>query len=96
MKIIRYRYNGTISHGLLEGDMVVPILGSIFDTFSVSSNRIPLEKATILSPVVPSKAVCVGLNYLDHAQEFNLQLPPEPILKRRLMSMSLAIPVRTM
>jgi len=80
MKIIRYRYNGTISHGLLEGDMVVPILGSIFDTFSVGSNRIPLEKTTILSPVVPSKAVCVGLNYLDHAQEFNLQLPPEPIL----------------
>jgi 2-keto-4-pentenoate hydratase/2-oxohepta-3-ene-1,7-dioic acid hydratase in catechol pathway len=80
MKIIRYTYNGTTGHGLLEGDMVVPIQGSIFESFSVSPDRIPVDQTTILSPVVPSKAVCVGLNYLDHAQEFNLQLPPEPIL----------------
>jgi 2-keto-4-pentenoate hydratase/2-oxohepta-3-ene-1,7-dioic acid hydratase in catechol pathway len=80
MRIIRYQYHATTSHGLLEGNVVVPIEGSIFETFNVSSQHIPLDEVTILSPVVPSKAVCVGLNYLDHAQEFNLQLPPEPIL----------------
>ncbi len=80
MKIIRYMHNGATGHGLLEGDTVVPIQGSIFEFFSVSPDRIPIGQITILSPVVPSKAVCVGLNYLDHAQEFNLQLPPEPIL----------------
>lgn len=28
----------------------------------------------------PSKVVCVGLNYVDHAREANMELPTEPIL----------------
>ena len=28
----------------------------------------------------PSKIVCIGLNYSDHATESNMQLPPEPII----------------
>ena len=33
-----------------------------------------------LHPVQPSKVVCVGLNYRDHAEELNMDLPEEPIL----------------
>ncbi|WP_158800080.1 fumarylacetoacetate hydrolase family protein [Pedobacter sp. L105] len=33
------------------------------------------------SPVArPSKIVCIGLNYADHAKETNAALPPEPII----------------
>lgn len=33
------------------------------------------------SPVArPSKIVCIGLNYADHAKETNAPLPPEPII----------------
>ena len=32
------------------------------------------------APVMPSKIVCVGLNYKDHAAEQNKPLPPEPLL----------------
>jgi 2,4-diketo-3-deoxy-L-fuconate hydrolase len=28
----------------------------------------------------PSKIVCIGLNYSDHARESNMQLPPEPVI----------------
>src|SRR4051812_30117232 len=28
----------------------------------------------------PSKIVCIGLNYSDHAKESNMELPKEPIL----------------
>ena len=28
----------------------------------------------------PSKIVCVGLNYIDHAKELNMELPKEPII----------------
>ena len=28
----------------------------------------------------PSKIICIGLNYSDHAQESNMQLPPEPVI----------------
>lgn len=28
----------------------------------------------------PSKIICVGLNYLDHAEESNMQIPKEPVI----------------
>ncbi len=28
----------------------------------------------------PSKIICIGLNYSDHAQESNMQVPPEPVV----------------
>src|SRR5215831_15803141 len=28
----------------------------------------------------PSKIVCIGLNYSDHAKESNMTLPPEPVI----------------
>jgi 2-keto-4-pentenoate hydratase/2-oxohepta-3-ene-1,7-dioic acid hydratase in catechol pathway len=34
----------------------------------------------ILPPVVPSKVVCVGLNYRDHAKELGFDLPKEPLI----------------
>ena len=40
----------------------------------------PLAALSLLSPVVPSKIVCVGLNYNDHAAEMGHELPKEPIL----------------
>jgi len=36
--------------------------------------------AELLSPVAPSKIVCVGLNYRRHAEEMNIPLPPEPLI----------------
>jgi 2-keto-4-pentenoate hydratase/2-oxohepta-3-ene-1,7-dioic acid hydratase in catechol pathway len=36
--------------------------------------------ARILAPVRPSKIVCVGLNYRDHALEVGKALPAEPLL----------------
>lgn len=33
-----------------------------------------------LPPVKPEKIVCVGLNYVDHAEELKMELPDEPII----------------
>lgn len=42
--------------------------------------KIP-EGSRLGSPVArPSKILCIGLNYADHAKETNAALPPEPIL----------------
>ena len=42
----------------------------------------PVSKQTRLGPPVarPSKIVCIGLNYSDHAAESNMQLPNEPVI----------------
>jgi 2-keto-4-pentenoate hydratase/2-oxohepta-3-ene-1,7-dioic acid hydratase in catechol pathway len=39
-----------------------------------------LGGVTLLAPVRPSKIVCVGLNYKDHAGEVGKELPAEPLL----------------
>jgi len=39
------------------------------------------EDVRLGSPIVrPSKIVCIGLNYADHAKETNAPLPPEPVI----------------
>src|SRR5690242_19400343 len=39
-----------------------------------------LERVRVLAPVMPSKIVCVGLNYKDHAIETGKALPAEPLI----------------
>src|SRR4029078_2036699 len=39
-----------------------------------------LSAVRLLPPVLPSKIVCVGLNYKDHAGEVGKALPAEPLL----------------
>jgi 2-keto-4-pentenoate hydratase/2-oxohepta-3-ene-1,7-dioic acid hydratase in catechol pathway len=51
----------------------------------VESNKGKLPKLAkdirLASPVArPSKLVCIGLNYADHAKETNAQIPKEPII----------------
>lgn len=41
---------------------------------------LPLASASLLPPVHPSKIVCVGRNYLDHAKELGNEPPAEPLI----------------
>ena len=48
---------------------------------SGAGTRSALGSVTLASPIPrPSKIVCVGLNYLDHATEQNTPLPEHPLL----------------
>jgi 2,4-diketo-3-deoxy-L-fuconate hydrolase len=50
---------------------------------ALETNRLPEVDASVrwASPVArPSKIVCIGLNYADHATESNMQLPAEPVV----------------
>ncbi len=51
----------------------------------VAQNQDKLERlhddVRLGSPIArPSKIVCIGLNYADHAHETNAPLPPEPVI----------------
>lgn len=43
-------------------------------------NPLPLDQATLLPSVVPSKIVCIGRNYKEHATELGNEVPKEPLL----------------
>ena len=39
-----------------------------------------LADVRLLAPVIPSKIVCVGKNYGEHAAEMESQVPDQPLL----------------
>lgn len=39
-----------------------------------------LDQLKLLSPVQPSKIICVGRNYAEHAAELGNEVPPEPLI----------------
>ena len=87
MKIIKFNIKGVEKTGLLEGDNVLELSWSVIEALNSPSNLkfkkdsiYKLEEIKIETPIKPSKIVCVGLNYKDHAQELNMDIPEEPIL----------------
>ncbi|WAM32216.1 fumarylacetoacetate hydrolase family protein [Caldicellulosiruptor naganoensis] len=78
MKLGRFFYANKTFFGLVEDDMV-RVVKSI-DPLTVSNETYPKEALKILSPVKPSKVICVGLNYKDHANELKLEIPQTPVL----------------
>jgi 2-keto-4-pentenoate hydratase/2-oxohepta-3-ene-1,7-dioic acid hydratase in catechol pathway len=77
-RYLRFRAEGKIRYGLLEGERVRILKGAPFESTEMASSEIPLPSIQILAPCEPSKIVCVGLNYKDHAAEVNQPLPEEP------------------
>jgi 2-keto-4-pentenoate hydratase/2-oxohepta-3-ene-1,7-dioic acid hydratase in catechol pathway len=55
---------------------------SYFEKYTFTGQKIPFLKNKIkfLPPTIPTKIVCLGLNYIDHAKELNMSLPKEPII----------------
>jgi 2-keto-4-pentenoate hydratase/2-oxohepta-3-ene-1,7-dioic acid hydratase in catechol pathway len=49
-------------------------------------SRVPLSSISYLPPVVPGKAIAVGLNYADHATEASFKVPTYPVLFHRFPS----------
>lgn len=79
--LIRFLIDGVQTYGELHEDKVSVISGDIFEgEYKVTETILDFKDVYLLAPCTPSKVVCVGLNYLDHAQEVNLPLPKEPLL----------------
>jgi 2-keto-4-pentenoate hydratase/2-oxohepta-3-ene-1,7-dioic acid hydratase in catechol pathway len=69
-----------VLQGVISGEMVREISGEIFGKWTVTNRSWPLNDVKLLTPVVPSKIVCLGRNYVDHAAEFNNLPPKEPLI----------------
>src|SRR6202453_2674185 len=60
------------------------------DPASDPFDPLPLDEARTLAPVAPSKIVCVGRNYREHAAELGNEVPAEPLLFLKAPSALLA------
>jgi 2-keto-4-pentenoate hydratase/2-oxohepta-3-ene-1,7-dioic acid hydratase in catechol pathway len=77
-----------MSFGVVEGDpdagddalTVAAIDGHPFGEIRFTGERWAVADVRLLSPILPSKVVCVGRNYAEHAAELGNEVPPEPLL----------------
>src|SRR5215207_1163816 len=71
-----------MSFGVLDGDgQVAQIEGHPFGRINFSGQRYPQADIRLLSPILPSKVVCVGKNYTAHVSVMNTAAAPEkPLL----------------
>jgi 2-keto-4-pentenoate hydratase/2-oxohepta-3-ene-1,7-dioic acid hydratase in catechol pathway len=79
LRFFRIEHQGAPRHVAERDGAWRLVEGDIFGTWR-DGEAIPSEGAQLLAPVQPSKIVCVGLNYKDHAREVNKPLPAEPLL----------------
>jgi 2-keto-4-pentenoate hydratase/2-oxohepta-3-ene-1,7-dioic acid hydratase in catechol pathway len=67
-------------YGIVEDGTVAVIEPHPFTEYRRTGRAVPLDDVRLLAPVIPSKIVCVGRNYLDHAQELGGDVPEEPLI----------------
>jgi 2-keto-4-pentenoate hydratase/2-oxohepta-3-ene-1,7-dioic acid hydratase in catechol pathway len=66
--------------GILEGDRVAEIHGEIWGSRERTGKSWPLDEVKLLPPSTPSKIVCVGRNYAEHAKELGNEAPKQPLI----------------
>ncbi|MEO0027693.1 MAG: hypothetical protein RL716_1024 [Actinomycetota bacterium] len=81
MRVARFSLNGEPKFGVLDGPELVVLAGHpLVSGYETTGQRVPLKEVKLLAPTIPSKVVCVGKNYADHASELGLELNGDPTI----------------
>jgi 2-keto-4-pentenoate hydratase/2-oxohepta-3-ene-1,7-dioic acid hydratase in catechol pathway len=92
MRYCRFHLNDSAQYGLIEAVAGTDTITRLFlkpphtsdgDLEGLPSRRtdhLPFAQAALLAPVEPTKIVCVGRNYREHAAELGNEVPTEPLL----------------
>lgn len=79
MRVVRIFHEEDVRYGLADDSMVTLISDEPFAAWE-PEGIVPLPHAQLLAPTVPTKVVCVGINYRGHAKEMGHDLPEEPVI----------------
>ncbi len=87
MKLISFKTENMHKIGVLNGKEITEINSSMIEAMnSPNTDQLEclgtydIEDVNVCVPISPSKIVCVGLNYTDHAKELGMEIPDEPII----------------
>lgn len=69
-----------IVYGVADAEGVVVYKGSPFVAWEPTETVVPWPSVSLLSPVIPTKILCVGKNYEDHVDEMGGEIPEEPVI----------------
>lgn len=81
MRIVRFQNKNEVPRfgWLLEGKIGL-IEGDLFGEYRRQEAALPVEEVRLLAPIWPSKIICVGRNYVEHAKEHNAEVPKIPLI----------------
>ena len=81
MRFVRFlNKDKTENVGWINGERIGMVEGDLFDEYHRLEASIPLSSVKLLAPVNPSKIICLGRNYADHAKEQGAEIPESPLL----------------
>jgi 2-keto-4-pentenoate hydratase/2-oxohepta-3-ene-1,7-dioic acid hydratase in catechol pathway len=92
MKYCRFQFDGEGHYGLVESVAGVEQITRLFAGSPEDANgdledlptrrmdHLSIDAAKLLVPARPSKIICVGRNYREHATELGNEVPTEPLL----------------
>lgn len=80
MKIVRIKAGDDIAYGVADTEGVLVYQGSPFVAWEPTETVVPWEQVGLLAPVLPTKVLCVGKNYEEHADEMGGEIPDEPLV----------------
>jgi len=82
MRIVRFQMpdNKKPKYGWLLDDKVGEISGNIFGRYQRKEALTPLSDVKLLAPSEPTKIVCIGRNYVEHAKELGNEVPKVPLI----------------
>jgi 2-keto-4-pentenoate hydratase/2-oxohepta-3-ene-1,7-dioic acid hydratase in catechol pathway len=66
--------------GIVDDGMVIELSGDLLDPRQRTGKTFPLDAVQFLAPSVPTKIVCVGRNYAEHAKELGNEAPKIPLI----------------
>lgn len=81
MKIVRVESRvDNITYGAVEPEGIRLHRGSPFIAWEPTETIVAWDEARLLAPVIPTKIVAVGKNYVDHAAEMGGEVPDHPLI----------------
>jgi 2-keto-4-pentenoate hydratase/2-oxohepta-3-ene-1,7-dioic acid hydratase in catechol pathway len=76
VRICRAAIDDELHYAVIEGDAVALLSSHPFGDFEPEGRVLKLADVRLVAPVLPSKIIAVGKNYLDHVREMGGQAPP--------------------
>jgi 2-keto-4-pentenoate hydratase/2-oxohepta-3-ene-1,7-dioic acid hydratase in catechol pathway len=81
VKVARFSNGAEPRFGIVDGPELVVLKGHpLVAGYQTTGERVPLKEVKLLAPTIPSKIVCIGKNFADHAAEIGEEVTAEPLI----------------
>ena len=80
MKYVRIELQDGPHWGVIKDDSVLTLTHAPYEGVEYDGGSVPLAECRLLAPCEPTKIICVGKNYAEHAREMGAEAPGFPVL----------------